>query len=239
MEAVREAAGASVLAPDGLVDAVRQAVAILEEQGLGCPAAASAEAALLHASDAHYRRRCREARVLGAGSWQQCAPFLRPSAQLLLAGFQWIGAARRRWLEQHAARIAASELPERAPAALQIATLTDPAAEADAAADWSAAQLRADPAARVLLIVPRLSEQRHLWQRSLSQRLSYRAVLSPEASAPSSPTLFAIEADRSLSDHPLIATALNLHWRSLWDPCARATQCATALAAVLGSPATS
>jgi len=52
------------------------------------------------------------------------------------------------------------------PASGTTRSYAEPELEAAAAAQWCAARLRADPAARLLIIVPRLGEQRHRWDRA-------------------------------------------------------------------------
>ncbi|HEX4025151.1 MAG TPA: PD-(D/E)XK nuclease family protein [Steroidobacteraceae bacterium] len=221
------AAGREILAPERLTDAVRHAVALLDDYGVALSSGDSAEAALLLSAREHYRRRCRELGVLASQSWADCRAFLRPSAAVLLAGFEAMGPARRRWLEQHGATLfeAAADAPE---GETHIAGYADAAREAEAAADWCAAMLARDPAARVLLVVPRLAEQRHLWQRALSQRLDYGAILgtAPTGGAPdttantdvdananaaeSGTSAYAIEGGLPLGGYPLVAAALNL-----------------------------
>ena len=84
----------------------------------------------------------------------------------------------------------------------------NPLLEAEAAADWCAQQLALNARARLLLVVPRLSQQRHLWERALSQRLDFATLLAAGTSATDS--LFALEGGQPLSAYPLVATALDL-----------------------------
>jgi probable DNA repair protein len=202
----RAAEGRQILAPEQLVDTVRHAASLLEDYGLRLSAGASPEAALLQQALAYYRQRCRELGVQGSGSWYDCRAFLRPSGRLVLAGFEALGTARRHWLEQQGASVfeaAAAALPGSA----RVAGFAEPAAEAAAAADWCAAALARDPRARLLLVVPRLGEQRHLWQRALSQRLDYGAILDGGDEGGSA---YAIEGGEPLARHPLVAAALDL-----------------------------
>lgn len=196
-----------VLAPERLIDPVRRAGAVLEDEGLALEPSASPEAALLLEAQALYRRRCRELGVLGSDSWVECREYLRPSAQLLLAGFTHLGAARRRWLEQHGALILEAEAAGWPPCELQVSAHGSPAEEAQAAADWCAGHLSADPGARLLLVVPQLGQQRHHWLRALSQRLDPQRVLGSgqDERAP-----YVIEGGRALAEHPLVSTALDL-----------------------------
>ena len=201
-----------ILAPARLVDSVRAAAAMLEDDGRELRADASSEAALLLEAREHHRRRCEALGALPAGSWAACARYLRPSPGVLLAGFALLGPARRRWLEGHGARLAPPAPPDAAHGvargSVQVTCAATPAAEAEAAADWCAQLLGRDPRARLLLVVPRLGEQRHLWQRALSRRLDYEQIL--QGSAASAPQAFAIEGGQPLDTYPLVAAALDL-----------------------------
>jgi ATP-dependent helicase/nuclease subunit B len=211
--------GHDVLMPDALIEPVRRAIGRLDDYGMSLPIAGSAETAVLLLARAGFRRRCAELGVLGTTSWQDCAAYLRPSRQLWLAGFQVLGPVRRQWLQQGGARLAGAAgaaLPGSggAPAAdtlgerPQLIGCDNPLLEARAAAQWCAAQLARDAAARLLLVVPRLAQQRHLWQRALAQRLDFRSLLAAGTSASESP--FAIEGGAPLDAYPLVATALQL-----------------------------
>jgi ATP-dependent helicase/nuclease subunit B len=207
-EAVLEAcAGLQVLLPAALIEPVRRAVGRLDDYGLSAPHAATVETGVLLQARAHFRRRCQELGVLGTTSWRDCAPHLRPSPRLLLAGFDSLGAARRTWLEQHGARTAA-EPPGQVPAEVRVVGCENPLLEAETAAEWCAERLARDARARLLLVVPRLAQQRYLWQRALSQRLDFATLLGAGTSA--SQSLFALEGGQPLSAYPLAATALDL-----------------------------
>jgi probable DNA repair protein len=213
-DAVREACtGLDVLMPDALIDSVRRAIGRLEDYGLPLIRAASAETAVLLQARSGFRRRCAELSALGTTSWRDCAAHLRPSAQLLLAGFSALGPARRQWLQQHGARVAGAAAPDNPTADAQRATpqvigCDNPLLEAEAAAHWCAAELARDTQARLLLVVPRLAQQRHLWERALSQRLDFHALLAGDGS--SGESAFAIEGGQPLTDYPLVAAALHL-----------------------------
>jgi probable DNA repair protein len=226
-EAVHEAcAGLDVLLPDALIEPVRRAIGRLDDYGLSVSGAATAESSVLLQARAGFRRRCDELTALGTSSWRDCAAHLQPSPRLLLAGFPALGPARRRWLEQHGARVARDSpvdgdpIPgtERAIAAdaragadaeaVRVIGCDTPLLEAQAAAQWCAAELQRDSRARLLLVVPRLAQQRHLWERALSQRLDFVSLLATGTSAGESP--FAIEGGQALSAYPLVVTALQL-----------------------------
>jgi probable DNA repair protein len=214
-EAVHEAcAGLEVLMPDALIEPVRRAIGRLDDYALPLSRASSAESAVLLQARAGFRRRCAELGALGTTSWRECADHLRPSSRVLLAGFAALGPARRHWLEQHGARVAAEAVTGGPLAAgagnatAQVIGCDNPLLEAEAAAQWCAAQLERDPQARLLLVVPRLAQLRHLWERALSQRLDFEAMLMAGTSSGESP--FALEGGQALSAYPLVATALHL-----------------------------
>lgn len=221
-EAMREAAAAAaagheILAPEGLIDSVRRALGLLEDHVLELPTASSPEAALLLRAREHYRRRCRELNVLDSSSWRESAAYLRPGSHMVLVGFAVIGSARRRWLEQYGATFTAVAASEWAAREVQVTSAPSSALEAEAAAEWCAAALIRDPNARLLIVVPRLHEQRHLWQRALSQRLDGRLILGagavPDANAElgtSNASAYAIEGGQPLRIYPVVASALNL-----------------------------
>jgi ATP-dependent helicase/nuclease subunit B len=195
----------AVLAPLQLIDPLRTTVALLEDYGITPSASDSPEAALLLAARSHFRRSCEALGALDSGSWVACARFVRPSARVMLTGFTAIGPALRAWLEQHDARVLAPTGGEaHSPC---VAHAQTPASEAESAAEWCAQRLTADPTARLLIVVPRLAEQRPLWQRALAQRLDYERILRPVAAA-ARPSAYAIEGGQPLDSFPLVRAAL-------------------------------
>lgn len=211
--AVHEAcAGLDVLMPDALIEPVRRAITRLDDYGLPLPPASGAESALLMQGRSAFRRRCAELGASSATSWQDCRAHLRPSNRLLLAGFSVVGPARRQWLELHGARVARSAVGEASQdvtdGATQVIGCDDPLLEAEAAAQWCAAQLARDAQARLLLVVPRLAQQRHQWERALSQQLDFQSLLA--AGTSSATSAFAIEGGQPLNLYPLVATALQM-----------------------------
>ncbi len=210
-EAVAEAAsGLDVLAPELLVNSVRRADELLEDWGLELTQAPTAESALLLQARAHYRRRCGELGTIDGSRWRLCRDWLHPSGHLWLAGFgAALGPGRARWLRDHEAIIEEPDgLPRSAPPRpARVLELADATLEAEAAAAWAASLLKRDAQARLLLVVPRLREQRHLWQQALADSLDAAGILYPEAVGPSA--VFAIEGGEPLAAHPLVAAAMN------------------------------
>ena len=211
--AVHEACdGLDVLMPDALIEPVRAAIERLDDYGLPLPPARAAETAVLMQARTGFRRRCAELAASGAGAWQDWRAHLRPSPRLWLTGFPALGPARRQWLEQHGARVAGGEISDApayvAQADTQVIGCDDPLLEAAAAGQWCVAQLARDPHARLLLVVPRLPQQRHLWERALSQQLDLRSLLAGRDS--SAMSAFAIEGGQPLDGYPLVTAALQL-----------------------------
>jgi ATP-dependent helicase/nuclease subunit B len=205
-EAVHEAcASYQVLMPDAMIEPVRRAVALLEDYGLALPDALTPEAAVLQSSVQHFRRRSRELQVLGNTSWRDVVEYLQPGARVLLAGFSTIGPARRRWLEERGARFA---VQADVPGSTRVMRCENFAQEAEAAAQWCVSLFERDANARVLIVVPELTAQRHLWERALSQHLDGALILAGRDS--SAQSAFAIEGGRRLTSYRLVATALNL-----------------------------
>jgi probable DNA repair protein len=203
-----QAAGAqsAVLFADALVDSVRRAVTLLDDYALPLLEAVSAESMLLLGARRLFRERCAQLGAIGTTSWQDCARFVAPASGTRLAGFTALGPARRRWLLQLGVDI--DEPAARAAAGVPVHACADLEGEAAAAADWCAGVLARDPQARLLLVVPRLAEQPHRWQRALSERLEYRAILSGDAAV--EPAAFALEGGGPLRRFPLLASALDL-----------------------------
>lgn len=147
-----------------------------------------------------------------------------PLAPLLFAGFEDPGRALRariealggRWLPPAAAPAAGSApvapIAPLAPgdgavvAADAVVVLADRASELTEAALWCRAHLERDPSARLLVIVPQLTQCRALATRSFARVLHASGLL---ADAPAEP-LFAIEGGLPLPEYPLAQAALGL-----------------------------
>lgn len=201
--------GLQVLMPDALIDTVRRALQLLDDYGLDPPGAVTPEAAVLRQAQHHFRRRCGELSALGTTSWRDCAHWLQPTPRMRLAGFIALGPARQAWLARHGAvEIESGRCAPAGGRPVAVIDCENPALEAEAAAAWCAALLERDARARLLVVVPQLGQQRHLWQRAFAQRLDYAALL--ECGTASAESAFAIEGGQPLSTYPLVATALHL-----------------------------
>jgi ATP-dependent helicase/nuclease subunit B len=199
----------AVLSPDSLIESVRRAVLALEDHGIELRDVEAAETAVLLAARAHFSRRCAALHALWSQSWSACAPYIKSPPATRLAGFADVGAARRRWLEGLGLELQSALSDSELPATGTTRSYAEPELEAAGAAQWCAAQLRADPAARLLIVVPRLGEQRHRWERALSQRLDYGALLEG-VGTPADGGAYATEGGQPLSEYAMAAVALDL-----------------------------
>ncbi len=185
----------------GLVEAVRRSATLLFEwqiQPHALTQAGTPEAALLAESLARMEARLGE---LGAvGPWQMLGELaLQPPRRVpLFAGFGWATPARQGLLAAWEQRGSPSQeltcsFPE-APAAM--AHAADPAQELALAARWCRERLSAQPAARLLVIVPQLA------QRDGEVRRVFDAALGTEREA------YALEGGQALRDYTPVAAAL-------------------------------
>lgn len=205
-EAINEACtGHEVLRPDGMIEPVRRAVGILDDYAIDLRSAPTAEVEVLKGAMRHFHRRCEELHVLGRASWRALVPWLRPSARLLVADATGIGPQRKDWLAQHGARFATAGAPSGSCSVFDFETTTQ---EADAAASWCATQFARDVNARLLVVVPRLNEVRHLWERAFSQRLNQTLIATGRDG--SAQSMFAIEGGRALRSYRIVSAALQL-----------------------------
>ena len=199
-----------VLHPEGLVETVRRSLQLLEDYGRAVPDAGTPETTVLLRAEAYFRRRCTALRALAASSWRACSPYIEIRGPTRAEGFSELGTARRAWLEQLGVVWVADSSEARSPTSpTAVRASDDPEHEAIAAAQWCAQQLERDPQARLLLVVPQLAEQRHRWQRALSQRLDYGALVavSPTVEPGSA---FVFEGGQPLADYALVQLALRL-----------------------------
>jgi ATP-dependent helicase/nuclease subunit B len=162
--AVSEAAATLSLPAAGLADAVRQSAALLYEWCIPLAAirdAATPEALLLSHALALMEERLAQ---LGAGApWRALQDLARdpPRRVPAFAGFARPTPARRELLEAwHRCGTPAQELaaPAAGPSGRRVAA-ADPSAELALIAGWCRERLEADPAARLLVIVPELARR--------------------------------------------------------------------------------
>lgn len=208
-----------VLSPEALAGSVRRSTLLLEDYGLELRDAATVEATVLLRARSDFQQRCAAARSLWSASWKACAPFLKPARATRLAGFAELGPARRSWLERNGITVESIAAPSIgfghrhrdlfAPdeALVEVSGFDSPELEAEAAADWCARCLDRDPRSHLLLVVPRLPEQRHRWMRALAHRLDYTRILGCDAPADSP---FVLEGGQPLTAYPMINVAMLL-----------------------------
>jgi probable DNA repair protein len=184
--------------PASLADALCRSVALVRDHGLTWPGAPTAEAQVLERARHHVERRCAE---LGAFSVLDWPLILREASHaqqpLLFAGGDSFGTALRARLVELGATFAPTDPAETAPAATAIAkpcaNATD---ELRRAAQWCRSELRRDPAARLLVVVPQLA------QRHAAAVLAFEHELGESA--------FVIEGGQALDEYPMVSAALAL-----------------------------
>jgi ATP-dependent helicase/nuclease subunit B len=211
-DAVAQAAARlSLPAAAGLVDAVRQSASLLFEWRIDPDALRSAgtpEATLLAESLAGMDSRLAD--LSAAASWNELARLADdPPAQVpLFAGFSSHTPAQRALLAAWAQRGGATPEPamEFAAAPASLARAADPQEELALVAQWCAARLHALPTARLLVIVPQLtqrhSEVRRVFDAALDPQYLLRPATAPEAAA------YALEGGQSLRSYAPIVEAL-------------------------------
>ncbi len=207
-EAVHEVSvNVEILMPDGLIEPMRRAIGLMDDYGLTLRDAPTAEAMALKAARMHFDGRCADLKVIGRASWRELSAFIQSRGRLMLAGFDFAGDQRRRWLEERGAVPAADPIRDDDDTTRTV-VCNNPGQEADAAAAWCAERLALDGQSRLLVVVPQLREQRHLWERAFAQRLNPTALLNGSGS--SAESNFALEGGRPLAEYRLVTTALNL-----------------------------
>lgn len=131
---------------------------------------------------------------------------LQPPARIRLAGFDEFTPQQRELLAALAAlgcHVEEADPPGGAGRVWRLAC-TDAAAEVRAAADWAAGRLRADPAARIGIVVLDLAARRGALARALDERLAPARRLDPDAA----PAPYNLSLGQPLADIPLVHAAL-------------------------------
>ena len=187
-----------VLLPASLADPLRRSNALVRDWSLRWPAALTSESEVLEQACQHFARRCQELRAYALSDWTLVLRGMHASAPLVFAGFPVPGSALRSRLVELGSEFwpaagggSAGSVPARVVAA------HDSADELRRAAQWACEQLRSNPAARLLVVVPQLPQQRAA------------AVRAFEHGLPGEP-LFAIEGGQPLIEHPMVQAALGI-----------------------------
>lgn len=218
--ALRAAPELGILMPASLAEALRKSAARLRDGGLRWSGSQGSESALLGRVIASVDSECRARGAVLGDDWSVLLHDAAAStAPLLFAGFEEMGAALKARLLALGAQFdcadadAADALPQAgAPplgaghSGLELVVAGDPGDELRRAAQWSRAMLARDPAARLLVIVPRLSQCRALAIQAFEHALGGAEVLGAETTT----QRFAIEGGVPLTDYPLVDAAMAL-----------------------------
>ncbi|HEY1899253.1 MAG TPA: PD-(D/E)XK nuclease family protein [Steroidobacteraceae bacterium] len=209
--AVAEAAARLSLPPTGLVDAVRQAAALLFEWRI--PPAALRQSGTPEALLLSHSLEAIDARLAQLGAtapWRALQDLARepPAAAPLFAGFGYLTPARGALLAAWAQRgtVVAEAACTFAAAPGSVVQAPDPATELALVAQWCRARLSAAPTARLLVIVPDLA------QRQAEVRRVFDEALDPgylRADLEAAGTPYAVEGGRPLLSYAPIAAGLS------------------------------
>jgi probable DNA repair protein len=193
-----------LLCTSGLAAALPRSLALAADWGLHWSGDPTPEAELLGAARASWQRRCRALEALDGSDWSLLAAAARPGdiPPLAFAGFASLGTARAAWLRARGVRCL--DTPGESSAETLMHAAPDAAAELAAAAAWCRERLRADPEARLLVIVPGLDRLRSRVLRGFGRALHPADALAARAS------VFAIEGGQPLAEFPLVRAALSL-----------------------------
>lgn len=216
--AVEATANLGILMPATLGDALRQSAARVRDGALRWSGSPSSESALLGRVLTIVGRECRERRAVSGDDWPLLLRDERPaSAPLLFAGFEELGSALKARLLALGAEFddaavtaavgSASGLQlEAGQNELELVAASDPIDELRRAAQWSRELLARDATARLLIIVPRLSQCRAMAIQAFDHALDGGGVLAEGSGA----QRFAVEGGVPLSDYPLVDAAIAL-----------------------------
>jgi ATP-dependent helicase/nuclease subunit B len=209
-EAVAAAAAKLSLPAAGLVDAVREAAALLFEWRIAPAALSQAgtpEAALLSESLTAIDARLTD--LAAAGSWRMLRDLAGdpPRRAPAFAGFAYQTPALQALIEAWTKR--GTAVPDidyafvAAPAA--VAQAADPAEELAMIAHWCRQRLEATPAARLLVIVPDLAHRHSEVRRVFDEALDAGYLGHSEAAGAAS---YAVEGGQPLSNYAPVAAGL-------------------------------
>ena len=218
--ALQAAPELGILVPASLADALRQSAARKRDGGLRWSGSPGSESALLGRVIASVERECQARGAVLGDDWSVLLGDASASpTPLLFAGFEEMGAALKARLQALGAQFDAVDAntagaPRPADAqplapgqpGLELVVASDPADELRRAALWSRAMLTRDPAARLLVIVPRLAQCRALAIQAFEHALGGAEVLGAETTT----QRFAIEGGVPLTDYPLVDAAMAL-----------------------------
>jgi len=206
--AVEACEGLDLMSPASLGDALHRSSMLQDAWNVRWAGSAVSEYGVLQRTRAAQARRCRTRGLYSAGDWTAVLAGAPPApAPLLLAGFPLMGSALQARLRALGASFAedTNGLEAAAPGPRQVRSGADRSDELRLAAQWCREQLEADPAARLLVVIPQLHEQRAGAIQAFEHALHGGALLAERGDA-----LYALEGGQPLSSYPLVAAALGL-----------------------------
>ena len=208
-EAALEACeGLELMSPASLGDALQRSSMLQDAWNVRWTGSAVSEYGVLQRARTAMARRCRARGLYSGSDWAAVLAGAPPAAApLLFAGFPLIGGALQARLRALGASFAedAAGLGAAAAGPRQVRSGADRSDELRLAAQWCRERLEQDPAARLLVVIPELLEQRAAAIQAFEHALHGGALLAERGDA-----LYALEGGQPLSRYPLVAAALGL-----------------------------
>ena len=204
--AVEACEGVDVLQPASLADALRRCAALVRDWGLRWSGTPTSESLVLARSSRIFERRCQVLQAYSASDWSLILRDPEPlRAPLLFAGCGSFGAALRTRLQALGAEFPTADSTAPAGAIVLPMACATAADELRRAARWCRDELRRNPAARLLVVIPQLAQRRAATMLAFDHELGGGALLGADGEP-----LYAIEGGRSLAEYPLVSAALAL-----------------------------
>jgi ATP-dependent helicase/nuclease subunit B len=209
--AVEASEDANLLMPASLADALRQSASRVRDGALRWAGSPTSESALFDRVMTLMVRSCQQRAATLSDDWTLPLRDVPASpVPLLFAGFEEMGQAlKQRLCALGAAFDEAAECTAETVAGQNTETVvaaSDRFDELRLAAQWSREQLEREPAARLLIIVPRLGQSRAMVVQAFDHALNAAELLDGAASG----ARFVIEGGVPLGDYPLVDAALSL-----------------------------
>ena len=205
-EAAEEACeGLGVMHPAGLADALRRASTLQDAWQLFGASTPASEYGVLQRARAAVARHCRLRQTYSASDWTAVLREAQPvQLPLLFAGFPPLGTALEARLRTLGASfVDAGAIPAPVAGGHRLCSAANADDELRLAAQWCRERLEQDSAARLLVVIPQLLEERAGAIQAFEHALH-------GAEAGRGEPLFALEGGQPLSSYPLIRAALGL-----------------------------
>ena len=205
-EAAEEACeGLGVMHPAGLADALHRASLLQDAWNMRWAGTPVSEHGVLQRARAAVARHCHTRQAYAGSAWTVVLADAQPArAPLLFAGFAPLGTALEARLRALGASFPDTDaLPSPVSSGHQLRSGADRDDELRLAAQWCRERLERDPAARLLVVIPQLVEQRAGAIQAFEHALHGGALLAGRGEA-----LFALEGGQPLSSYPLVQAAL-------------------------------